>query len=189
MATLCLLTDLSNVSKALPREFALLLQPIITRLEVASAGLDNGRQPHEAYEILNDQEWANLNSHLSIAGLPEWTCVPRRKCTLKLLCTAMGRSRSSAQSSEINKNIETVAENLIEAALEGPTDERIWAILRDRHCVFGGCWKQADDTIVEACESILRTGADLRSNMPNKAIIATANPRSGVRSKNDEINL
>lgn len=79
--TLCLLADLSNVSKALPPEFALQLQPIITQLEIASTRLDNGRQSHEAPEILNDQEWAELNAHFSIAGLPELTCVPRWKCT------------------------------------------------------------------------------------------------------------
>lgn len=51
-----------------------------------------------------------------------------------------------------------MADNLIEAALEDPTDERIWALLRDKSYVFWVGWKQADDTIVEACESILRTG-------------------------------
>lgn len=44
------------------------------------------------------------------------------------------------------------------AVLESPTDESIRALLADRETVFWVHWRQADETIAEDCESVLKTG-------------------------------
>jgi hypothetical protein len=44
------------------------------------------------------------------------------------------------------------------AVLESPTDESIRALLADRGTVFWIDWRQADETIAEDCESVLKTG-------------------------------
>jgi hypothetical protein len=47
---------------------------------------------------------------------------------------------------------------LIEKAIEAPTDESIQALLNDRDSVFWVDWREEDDAIIEYCESIIKTG-------------------------------
>lgn len=52
----------------------------------------------------------------------------------------------------------TVADSVIESVLDDPSEERVWALLRDETRVFWVGWRQSDGTIIDACEAVLRTG-------------------------------
>lgn len=47
---------------------------------------------------------------------------------------------------------------LIAAVLETPTEKAIQELLADETTVFWVDWRQGDETIVEDCEAVLRTG-------------------------------
>lgn len=51
-----------------------------------------------------------------------------------------------------------MADSMIEAVLDDPTQARVWALMRDEAHVFWVGWRQSDETIIDACETVLRTG-------------------------------